>query len=559
MLHRGLIILFLFLPLVIQAQVVELPPDFRQHNLTEYNSSLLSPIFSLDRNQPESLALWTRWQWQSIDGDPTTYLFNYTHRFNRQSAAGIGFFQHNTGLFLQTGAIVNYAYGFDLGKGMQLAFGLNVLGYQRKPSDNRYQPNPDVPLPPLFDVSNDFILQIAPSVRFRYDKFSIGLVGENLLDYNFSKSGQETAGSDKIYIALASYQFPVFIFGSSETSYIQPTLYMKTLPGMDDQYGITSLFSTPKFWVQLGYNDFYGISGGVGGRFFKHLSIGALMESGSSSAIAGSNTSIELITAYTFGPGDIRGKVVGFDTGEEEEVLVPPAEEARPSETEALAEQQEAEARSEQIRDSIALVREQEAMAAARALQEEREIALSKRQRDSLAKAELAMNQKKKQTLDSLAEVRRQANLATAMQQEEQRRLDSVAKVQRQAELAAAQGLEDQRRRDSVAQAAVAQQAVEDVAPEPGEKYEESTTADGLVPGFYLIANVFGTKKYFEAFMKTLKGKGLDPKSFYRNVNKYNYVYLQRYNTIEDARQARNSKFDGKYSEDLWIFRVVPD
>jgi len=80
-----------------------------------------------------------------------------------------------------------------------------------------------------------------------------------------------------------------------------------------------------------------------------------------------------------------------------------------------------------------------------------------------------------------------------------------------------------------------------------------------LQTGFYLIANVFGTKKYFEAFMKTLKGKGLDPKSFYRNVNKYNYVYLQRYNTIEDARQGRNSKFDGKYSEDLWIFRVVPD
>ena len=82
-------------------------------------------------------------------------------------------------------------------------------------------------------------------------------------------------------------------------------------------------------------------------------------------------------------------------------------------------------------------------------------------------------------------------------------------------------------------------------------------TEDGLEPGFYLIANVFGTKKYFEAFMQDLRKKGIEPGSFLRSKNNYNYAYLKRYNTISEARRARDGKFEGKYQGKTWIFRVV--
>ena len=95
------------------------------------------------------------------------------------------------------------------------------------------------------------------------------------------------------------------------------------------------------------------------------------------------------------------------------------------------------------------------------------------------------------------------------------------------------------------------------VTPEKGERYEETATEDGLEPGFYLIANVFGTKKYYEAFMQDLSRRGLAPKSFFRSLNKYNYVYLKRYNTIQEARKARDSEFDGRYPDKTWIFRVI--
>lgn len=79
---------------------------------------------------------------------------------------------------------------------------------------------------------------------------------------------------------------------------------------------------------------------------------------------------------------------------------------------------------------------------------------------------------------------------------------------------------------------------------------------EGLQPGFYLIANVFGTQRYYEKFMSSLQNRGLNPQSFKRGLNGYNYVYLKRFDTLEEIREARDSKFYGKYSGPTWIFRV---
>ena len=97
----------------------------------------------------------------------------------------------------------------------------------------------------------------------------------------------------------------------------------------------------------------------------------------------------------------------------------------------------------------------------------------------------------------------------------------------------------------------------DEVVLEENERYEEVASEDGLIPGFYLVANVFSSPEYYKAFMQDLVQKGLQPKSFLRSSNNYQYVYLERYNTISEARKARNSKFFGKYTDELWIFRVI--
>ena len=297
MLKKALFIYMVLTVLSAKSQEPELPYDFRQHNLTEFNSSLLSPVFSLDRNNPQSVALWTRWQWQTVDGSPSTLFLNYSRKLNEESGIGVGFLQHNTGVFVNTGGVLNYAYNLVMNSSTQLTFGVNVIGFQRKLAEE-FIMDPGLP---IFEEKSNFILQIAPAVKLQLNAFSFGIAMENFIDRNLTAKEGNASATGLIYMALASYDFPIAIFGDSSTSYIRPTLYYKRLPDFDNQIGLNTFFSTPKFWAQVGYNNFYGISTGIGGYFFKKLSLGALVEFGTSADLKGQDPSFEIVTAFSFG------------------------------------------------------------------------------------------------------------------------------------------------------------------------------------------------------------------------------------------------------------------
>lgn len=450
------------------SQVLELPSDFRQHNLQEFNSNLFNPVFSLRQDYENQVALWSRWQWQGIDADPTTLYLSYLRNQERMSY-GAGFFQHNTGVYQQTGGMLNFAYNLALGGDFNLALGLNIFGYQQELIDDRLIPGE--PVLPIGGEVNDFIFQVMPGLELQIRDFAVGVVSENMLDFNFTENGSVTESDEKVFTVMARYAFPVLQNASGGHTTLQPLAYYRRVPGYDNQMGLTALWSAPSYWAQAGYNSFYGASVGAGVRLFEMVSIGALMEFGSNNNDVGGNTSYEVVMAFSFGPRK-------SDVTEEEVAEKLPEEDPKAAELAAEVEAQE------------------------------RAIAEAARKRDSL---------------------------------------DAVARVQE---------LELARVRDSISRAEEAALALEEkVVPEKGEKYQE-VSEEGLEPGFYLITNVFGTKKYYEAFMKQLGDRGLNPKSFYRIANKFNYVYLERYNSIQEARKARDSKFSGRYQGDLWIFRV---
>jgi hypothetical protein len=78
----------------------------------------------------------------------------------------------------------------------------------------------------------------------------------------------------------------------------------------------------------------------------------------------------------------------------------------------------------------------------------------------------------------------------------------------------------------------------------------------GVSSGYYLIANVYKNKKYLNAFMKSLKQKGLDARQFYNTDNGLYYVYLADFNNKDEARMAFASDLHGQYGEEKWIMEV---
>ncbi|WP_276392655.1 PorP/SprF family type IX secretion system membrane protein [Eudoraea chungangensis] len=547
MLKKNLLICLVFTVFIVKAQEPNLPTDFRQHNLTQFNSSLLSPVFSLDRNDPQSVALWTRWQWQSIDADPTTVFFNYTRKLNNESAIGAGFIQNNTGVFVNTGGILNYAYNFELNSSTFIAVGVNLIGYQRELADP-FNQNPDFDFP-QFEERNSFILQLAPAVRLQYNTLSFGIAMENIVDYNFTEEEGLASTTGKIYTLLGSYDIPLGTLDNPMTSYIRPSIYYRRLPEFKNQLGFNGYYSHPKYWGQLGFNSFYGISAGAGGRFFEKFSFGALIEFGTGGELKGEDPTIELVTAFSFGAQEFKSEEVP----EEEPAAVDELEEIEQKEEQERIAAELALQEAERKQDSIA-ARESELLAN-RMRQERANDSIAKANKDAQLAIEQLREQKRKDSIKTI----QQELLAAQILQKEERRQDSINAVKKAEALAEAQKMEE-RRQDSINKALEEQQLAETpepITPEKGEKYEEVKTEDGLAPGFYLIANVFGTKTYYNAFMKKLTDQGLNPQSFYRTKNKYNYVYLKRYDSMEEARKARDSKYGGKYPDKTWIFRVI--
>lgn len=533
-----------FVVIGLRAQTPTLPNDFRQQNITEYNSSLLNPAYALDRNNPSSAALWARWQWQTVDADPTSLFFSYTHELNEASALGGAFFQNNTGIFLNTGGALNYAYAIDFSPKVRLGIGLNLFAFQQELADQRFfQPNPIQTA-----IIEDMVLQLATGLNLRIDKFNIGFASENLFDYNLTTNERNSDPTDRMFFGLASYDIPVGILNSDGNSFLRPSVYFKSIPGFDTQYGFTSILSTQKFWVQGGYNTFYGVSGGFGGRFFKRFSVGALVEFGLSPELENTDPTFEIVTSYRFGS-----------------LTKPDA----PLEEDLIAEQERKEAKEkllqEELEKSESLTTKQEEKAQKR-LDKQRLKQYKDSVRQSSKNSDVASTKVSKRELKRRADSINRAEEALVYQElvarKKQFRQDSINAVIKASEEAMAANLK--REQDSLAAVADAKAETERLAlrnevvtPKAGERYEEVTKEGNLEPGYYLIANVFGTKRYFDAFMADMKKRGINAGSFYRAANKYNYVYIGRYTSINDARKARESKLDGKYLEKTWIFRVT--
>ncbi|RZS99323.1 type IX secretion system PorP/SprF family membrane protein [Aquimarina brevivitae] len=74
--------------------------------------------------------------------------------------------------------------------------------------------------------------------------------------------------------------------------------------------------------------------------------------------------------------------------------------------------------------------------------------------------------------------------------------------------------------------------------------------------GYYLITDVFKRENYFERGMERLRSLGLEPQFFRNPKDNYIYVYLKRFDTIDQAKQSLFSNVGGTYSGELYILKV---
>ncbi len=72
-------------------------------------------------------------------------------------------------------------------------------------------------------------------------------------------------------------------------------------------------------------------------------------------------------------------------------------------------------------------------------------------------------------------------------------------------------------------------------------------------PGYYVTAGVFGSENNARKLANNLKGQNIDVNVFKDAETGMFYVFLMKFKTYEQARQAKDSGLNGQYNGKLWV------
>lgn len=585
--------------------------DWRQHNLTQYNKFLVNPTYSAVRNQHRSVSFWSRIQWTGVDNSPQTYMLSYAGKVGENSGAGLGLYQQSLGLLVDSGLLVNYAYNVQIAQEVSLAFGVNTTLFRRGLDKNTA--NSADPDPAVLDNKDDFLLVFMPGLNVSIKNFDVGVYAENLFDYNFNDSNTLTDFSKKIFSGQLGYTKELeYANGMFLDATWRTVAYGKSLPNEDFQYGLNTMIDLPYTgWMQVGYNNAFGISGGIGVKVGEGISIGIVYENGTSKTNKAFGSTYEAIATIELGPRERRKNMIDTDaraivsknvdqanfvsaddisrsrlevpsdnakTAEDQSLLidVQPQEDQTnkyavyaasdqevPSAEESDQNVGNSDAKEDQT-DSYSLIgvtkdkNNDDTKAAGQSMLQEPE---DETQENALDKTTLL--EAKEEQSDHTDQMRSPMQVkddgAGQVTQVVKDSDTQEISAEEMAEIEAAYQ-EFLEKSDAIA-AGYSPRKIDSTAVTAEifgteSSYKTLTVSHGIDKGFYLVLNVFSVEHYFEDFMTDLKNRGFEPKFFINPENDYYYVYLykaDRYITIKNLQRnnVNNSYFDDKWV--LWV------
>jgi type IX secretion system PorP/SprF family membrane protein len=502
------------------------------HNQLFFNRFLINPTFSLVRENKSYLNILHRNQYATFDDNNQNYFLGFSNRLNENTALGIGVYSQWAGVVQEFGFNANYATAVKLGDNSKLTFGTNVTYFNEGLDKNRVVVTENDP--EVGNAQKESKIAVQPGITLSVGKFDFGLYAEDLLKYNQTTNEFLTQLNDKSVKASLQYTHTFDHSGGLfENARLMPLVQMgKNIDGSVAYLG-SVLLDLPNYgWFQSTIDDKYGMSMGLGFNLNKKMSIGYLMEKDFRQKEADLGWNHELSLAYTFKNENDNISLVDSSQDAKIDRIVRNYEEqilqltAEKNEKEKISKKNIVIDRNIENADALAfenrlildeLIFRQDSIEKARAKDFERRFETIVR----------ILRNDLKQTIDS-----RQNNFSTPT---------SATQVASNEKPAVSKNSNTQKLK----------------------KYEKlpikvlnQSDIIGVKSGYYVIANVYKSKKYLNAFMSNLKEQGLDAKKFYNKENGLYYVYLADFNYKKDAQTAYGTNLNGKYRDEKWIMQV---
>lgn len=509
--------------------------DVPAQNLLKFNRFLINPTFSTVREDKSYINLLHRNQSVEFDDNNQTFFLSYSGRIDDRNGLGLSLYTQRVGLISNYGILANYAYGIKLSDKSNFTFGANLSYYNSGFDESRA--NPLEPDPALNGFVDSSLLSFQPGFNLSYGQFDFGMFAENLFDYNLKTNESVTDFQDKTFSAHLQYTHQLKnSSGVFEAGRVMPLARVRKVGEEEIVLGGNLILDLPKLgWIQGGYDSFYGASAGIGFNLSRRLSIGYTMEKGLSNNFDNFGLTHEISFAYSFTPTLTEDRVMLED---EQEALV---------EADSEEEEELIDPRDEEIAEIKRKLAENDSTLAALLLREDS--LESHKEKELEDRFEAVMRMIREETAGQRPDLEKKAwelyfrDTSTVTLQEIVKDLKEEKKITREA-LASIE--RDRTKRP------------EPIATEarPSVKTRKFNNLQDVQDGYYLVANVYKGTHYLNRFVNSLKEQGLEADYIHNTKNGLKYVYLQRFDSREEALQAYNSKMDGAYTDDLWIMNV---
>jgi type IX secretion system PorP/SprF family membrane protein len=535
---RLLTILLLCLAVMARVGAQEESPfityDVPAQNLLKFNRFLINPTFSTVREDKSYINLLHRNQSVQFDDNDQSFFLSYSGRISDRTGLGLSLYSQREGLVSNYGILANYAYGIKLSDKSNFTFGANLSYYNSGFDENRA--NPLEPDPLLNGFVDSSLLSFQPGFNISYGAFDFGLFAENLFDYNLKTNESVTDFKDKTYSGHLQYTYQLEnSSGIFESGRIMPLMRVRKVGQDDIVLGGSLILDLPKLgWIQGGYDSFYGAAAGIGFNLNRRLSIGYTMEKGLSSNFDDFGLTHEISFAYSFTPTLTEDRVMLEDEQEALAEAESPEEEVVDPREAEIADIKKKLAQNDST--LTALMLRQDSLAT------QRDATLEKR-------FEAVMRMIREETAGQRPDLERKAwelyfrDTSAVALQELVKDLNEEKQITREA----VASIERDKARTAVDEAA---------APAERVKTRKFNDLQDVDDGYYLVANVYKGTQYLNKFVNGLKAKGIAADYIDNKENGLKYVYLQRFNSKEEALEAYHSGLGGAYSGDLWIMHV---
>jgi len=559
----------IFLPLLALAQ--------DQTNFTQFylNPYLLNPSY-VGTEGRSALFLAYRNQWTGIEGAPQISGLSYHTAFKSNVAIGLNAFNDQRGILNSSSASLTFGYTLTMSKNKYVRFGMSAGMASNGLDIDQIENLNDPALLNILERNNTLLGNAGLSLHL--NNFHLGVALPNIFEPVYVSPDAiniaEVAPFESIIVNVSNR----FYFNKDKHVF-EPYLvyrYGNNFPHQLEAAAVLTL--NHAVWFGGSYKQDFGISA-LGGIKLQNLFI-----MGYSYGIK--NTGINQLASPTHEVhiGLLLGKkrenkpVYSFvNTEKEKEKKKTPAqlaEERRKAQEEerrkqeALALQQELkekeaeEARRKQRteeerlaeeqkrRDEVAALLREEELKAQRSKEEQEKARLDE---EKLKREEQQRRQQQEQQQQETAAQTRQRELAEAARRERE------AAESKEKEEAARKEIERQEA-ERKAREEAARQAREELQaktqPERHETVKRGTHLLELEEGNYVVIGVFGVFANAERYSDNLYSRGFNTKyGFLSNKGLY-YVYIDRSEDINAAREARNRFRRISLFKDAWLLTV---